>query len=128
MPTSILEQVEEGEDEDPDEVDEMPVKTGHLHSLRGGLALKGTDQGDGEDHEAGENVGAVESGEEEEGLAELGRPPGVAREAGAFVDEVAPLDGLAGQKRGAPPDSEGEVQEGLLAITQTGRGDSGAHE
>ncbi len=44
------------------------------------------------------HVGAVEAGEHEEGLPELGRAPGVAGEAGPVVDEVAPLVGLAAEE------------------------------
>src|SRR5258708_5725060 len=105
----ILQQVEEGEDEHPDQVHEMPIETRHLDALGGRLAQTGADGGDGEDHQAGEDVGTVEAGEHKKNRRKLGWYPEMAelaagqgaREAGAFADDVRPLVGLAAQEGGS---------------------------
>src|SRR5256885_7592303 len=104
-----LQKIEQGEDEDPHQVDEVPVQPGHLDPLRRRLAHAGADGGDDQDDESREDVGAVEAGEYEEGLGELRGSPGVPGKARALVYEVAPLVRLAAEEAQPPHDREDEV-------------------
>src|SRR5690348_5169572 len=100
-------QVEQREDEDPHQVDEVPVEAGDLDDLPAALArseealLAGVEIAAPdlaghqyeEDHPDGD-VGAVEAGDHEEHRAELRRPPGVLPRADAFGDQLGPLERL----------------------------------
>src|SRR3954470_19738381 len=99
--------IEKCEDEDPDEIDEVPVQARDLDDLAASLAareeaflldleiaapdLSGDD--DEEDH-ADRDVGAVKARDHEEGRAELRRAPGVAPGPHPFEDQLRPLEGL----------------------------------
>src|SRR2546428_581640 len=78
MPSSAPrsgDEVDEGEDQDPDQVDEVPVETDDFDGavvLRGVRPLGGTDEDAEQVDDAGQNVAAVEPGQDEEGCAEQG--------------------------------------------------------
>src|ERR1700716_1387687 len=113
MAVSLLrlgDQVHDGEDHDPDDVDEVPVEAGDLdllgvalvESTLGGEAPEG-DQPD----DADRDVGAVEAGEDEERRAEQ-----VGVEGEALAGKLGELEDLAAdehraeQRGGEQPDAE----------------------
>src|SRR5690606_21314808 len=112
--TSSSPQVEEGEDEDPDEIDEVPVEAHDLDGFVASLAareeagppvveiaaddLAGDDQ---QEDDADGHVRPVEARDHEEGGAELCRPPRVAPGPDALADELRPLEGLHAHEGGA---------------------------
>src|SRR5687767_1916588 len=96
-------QIEECEDEDPDQIDEVPVEA---HDLDGLVAaspageeaapflveiappdLAGDDE---EEDDADRDMGAMKAGDHEEGRSELCRPPGVFPGARALGDQLRP--------------------------------------
>ena len=67
-----IDQVQQREQEDPDNIDKVPVHRGsfnRLMMLRGELAPHGADQDDGHEHTPTEDVGPVEAGQRVEGGA-----------------------------------------------------------
>ena len=65
-----LEEVEDGEHEDPNQIDEMPEKTGDLDAVGHVLGIAevelfAEEEEIGEDDDAGENVQAVQAGDQE---------------------------------------------------------------
>src|SRR3546814_2520464 len=102
---SVSPEVEESEDEDPDEVDEVPVEAGDLDGriVARAVVMAAPDLGgDNQQHDhAGRDVEAVKAGDHEEGGAELLRAPGIAPGADALVDELGPFEGLHGHERRA---------------------------
>src|SRR5579875_2447504 len=125
-----LEQVDGRPDEDPDEVDEAPVEAGDLEAVVGGEALGDPDGHGPQVDDAGEDVEAVEAGDDEEGEAEGRHAPGVGVEAGAVEDEVGPLVGLEAEEEGAGEDGDDQeldgVAAGALAHSVHGEGHGGA--
>src|SRR5688572_6601626 len=91
-------QVDDGEDHDPDHVDEVPVEAGDLHRLRPLLdAAAEGEAGDRQQHDDAQgHVGAVEAGEDEERAAGH-----VGGEAHALPDERRELVDLARQEHHA---------------------------
>src|SRR5579884_3292060 len=93
----LLQEVDEREDEDPDQVHEVPVEGGDLDlavALGGVLAEERADENRAEVHDAREDVQPVEAREDEEGGAEeilADRLPLV-------EDELVPLVGLEREK------------------------------
>src|SRR3546814_11441596 len=91
-------EVEESEDEDPDEVDEVPVEAGDLDGriVARAVVMAAPDLGgDNQQHEhAGRDVEAVQAGDNQEGGAELIRAPGIAQGAAAPVDGTGPCESL----------------------------------
>src|SRR5687768_12897227 len=72
MAARIAPDVDAGEEEQPDHVDEMPVPGGGLEAemlFRPEMALQRADQADGQEDGADDDVGAVEAGRHEEGGA-----------------------------------------------------------
>src|SRR5262249_46224325 len=70
-------EVNEGEDQDPDQVDEVPEETDDLDLARAPAVVfpaQGVDEDDGQVANAGEHVAAVEAGHHVEG-ARVGRVP-----------------------------------------------------
>src|SRR5262245_8053727 len=107
-------QIEESEDEDPDQVDEMPVEAGGFDDLvqllaageealafHVEIAAKDLPRHDDEKDHADRDMGAVEAGDHEEGRAELRRPPGIAPRPHPFHDELRPFEGLHADEGGA---------------------------
>ena len=80
----------------------MPVQTRVLDALGGILPHGGADRDDQQHGDARRDVHPMEAGDDKKAGAELGNPPGVAREPGALVDEVSPLVDLHSRKA-APP-------------------------
>ena len=69
------EDVDGGEDDEPHDVDEVPVDPGHLDAemvlgVGPEVAAEGADRGEAEEHETDEDVGAVQAGEAVEDRAE----------------------------------------------------------
>src|SRR3954454_1206404 len=94
---SFRQQVDDGEDHDPDDVDEVPVQPGDLHPL--GVALRDatlhreTPQRD-QPHDPDEHVGAVDAGEDEEARTEQ-----VGVDVEALAGELGELEDLAADER-----------------------------
>src|SRR6266511_300461 len=102
------EQVDGAEQTDPDDIDEVPVVAGHLDGVvvaGGELAEAGAQQHDEDEGGAASDVGAVKANEGEEG-----RPEDAAGQGHAFVDELAILVGLAGEKAEAEHQSDYQPQ------------------
>src|SRR5918998_2843448 len=122
-------QVEEREDEDPDEIDEVPVQARDLDNLvvaaaarkeasSSGLKvaapnLAGND--DQEDH-AECDVRAVEPRDHEEGRTELRRSPRVLPWPHSLLDELGPLEGLHTDKCSAEQSRHEHEDRCLLAV------------
>src|SRR5262245_21812935 len=126
VPSLASPKIEQGEDEDPYEVDEVPVETGDLDDLITALAareeagralveiaapyLAGDDQ---KENHADRHVRPVEARNHEKGGAELRRSPWIAPRANAFVNELRPLEGLHADEGGAE-DRRHDHQDGSL--------------
>src|SRR5579884_625273 len=129
----LLQEVDEREDEDPDQVHEVPVEGGDLDlavALGGVLAEERADENRAEVHDAREDVQPVEAREDEEGGAEeilADRLPLV-------EDELVPLVGLEREKDRAAEHREQEeaAQLRLVAVADAGERfhhrDAAAHE
>src|SRR4030095_13221257 len=91
-----LEEIDEGEDENPDQVDEVPVESDRLDAVEFGCRVASAErlrQNETQVHDAAEDVAPVKSRGHVEGRAKLRRTPGVGREQHAFVDQMVPLVG-----------------------------------
>src|SRR5579871_1093154 len=89
----LLQEVDEGEDEDPDEIDEVPVEGGDLDlavALRRVLAEEAAREDHAQVHDPREHVHPVEPGEDEKGGAEEVLPNRLP----LVEDELVPLEGL----------------------------------
>src|SRR6476659_5334290 len=85
-----LEDVHSQENDDPHDVDEVPVDARHLDAevvlgLGPEMAAEGADRGEAEQHQADEDVGAVQSREAVEDRAE-GQVPGAEADVRVLVD------------------------------------------
>src|SRR5947208_13507351 len=92
LPKPSLEDVDRREDDDPHDVDEVPVDARHLDAevllrLRAEVAAPGANVGEGQEDEADRDVGAVEAGQRVEDRRE-----GVGAGAEAQVDVLVDLD------------------------------------
>src|SRR5947208_16921231 len=92
LPKPSLEDVHRREDDDPHDVDEVPVDARYLDAevllrLLREVAAPGADVGEGEEHQTDGDVGAVEAGEAVEDRGE-----GVDAGAEAEVDVLVELD------------------------------------
>src|SRR5215475_1359982 len=108
MSALLRDEVDDGEDGDPDDVDEVPVEAGDLDlgvvARVEPAALELPPEGHEPDHAAAD-VGAVEAGEGEEGRPEeIGAEgePVVERECGELVDLV-PHEVRAEERGGEEP-------------------------
>src|SRR5262245_61305164 len=121
MVTFSLHQIHEREDQDPDEIDEMPVQRGDLDRVvLGGrvTTAERLDEDAAQIDDASEDVAAVEAREAEEGRREQRRAEGVSREAHPVLDEVRPLERLHAEERDSAEDRQSEeaAQTGLVAM------------
>src|SRR4051812_13287296 len=105
-------EIKEGEDEDPHEVDEVPVQSHDLDDLVAAAAAREEAPSpclevtapdfpchdEKEDHPEG-YVRAVKASDHEKGRAELGGAPRVFPGPDALGDELRPLEGLHADKR-----------------------------
>src|SRR5262245_62722048 len=92
----LREQVDEGEDGHPDDVDEVPVEAGDLqaHEVpRVEAPPQGAAEAGEEPDDADEDVRPVEAGEGEEGL-----PEDATGEGEPLLGELGELVGLAGEE------------------------------
>src|ERR1700730_18057010 len=98
MRRAQLPQIEECEDEDPHQIDEMPIQAGDLHGLIGSLAViksrPDPARDDSQVNHARRDVQAVETGDHEKTRSELRRAPGVPPRTDAFGDELGPFERL----------------------------------
>src|SRR5215208_6456302 len=106
----IRDQVDEGEDDDPDDVDEVPVQPGYL-DIKGLLRWNPAAQGEEEDRQEPGNpdrhVRAVEAGQDEEGGAKdiaFERQTLVGE--GGELEELAPDEDCAEERGCRDPDTQ----------------------
>src|SRR3990172_801157 len=92
-------QIEQCEDEDPHQVDEVPVEPRELYSGGGGLSRAHAESQSRKHDDPDEHVSSVKSGDEEEKVAERGHVPGVASEGHTFANEAPPFVRLHGKER-----------------------------
>src|SRR5512133_1375500 len=111
--TASRHEVDEGEDEDPHEVDEAPVEAQQLDLVRGGAAAEVLREDGGDVDDADEDVEPVEPGDDVE-RAGPDRPP----EHEPLADEPAPLARLSGEEEQAPQrgDREQRRREAPLVL------------
>ena len=107
VPASRRDQVDEGEDDDPHDVDEVPVQTDQLDDLglvAGDLAPRSDDHQRQQHDDADGDVDAVEAGERVEARAEQvrGEAEALVVEGGELVD-LAADERRAEQRRGDEP-------------------------
>src|SRR5215217_2801563 len=106
--------VEKGKDEDPDQIDKMPVKAHGLDNLvtssPAGEKARRSDveisppnlpRYNDEEDDADRHMRAMEARDHEESRAELGCAPRVAPGSDALQDQLAPFEGLHADERGA---------------------------
>src|SRR6478735_8439264 len=100
-------EIEQREDEDPDEIDEVPVQAGDLDDLVAALpareepaallveiAAPDLARDDQQEDHADRDMGAVEAGDHEETRSELLGAPGIAPGTDPFRDQLRPFEGL----------------------------------
>ena len=111
----LFRDVEEREEEDPDQVDEVPIDPDQLHVMEVYVPrrLPGhhRDDPDAEDHVQGVQPGR--------GVVE--GPEGVGRDRETMGDLHGPLGGLHHQERRATAEGVPEQARGLLAVASLGR-------
>src|SRR5690606_39303556 len=123
-------QVEEREDEDPDQIDEVPVEPGDLDDLVTTLPTREEPAGasveiaaqdfprdDDQKDDADRYVRAVKAGDHEEGGAELRRAPGVFQWPDADPDQLRLPQGLHAEARGPERGRRQHQDGGLLAVS-----------
>src|SRR5205809_2167658 len=115
---AALKDIDGKEDDEPHNVDEVPVDARHLDTqvillLRAEMAAEGADRGEGEQAEPDEDVGAVEAGEAVEDRAE-------AEIAGAEA-EVDVLVELDEEEGGAEHPGEDQAELETVAVAATDR-------
>src|SRR5487761_2246740 len=119
MVVSLVDEVHEGEDRDPDHVYEVPVERGDVYD-QCVLRLEAAFEVDGEEREqpedAGGHVGAVEAGEREERRSEQ-----VGTDGESFMYERRELECLKAEEGGAEQRGHEQPQLGAAEDLLTER-------
>src|SRR4051812_42635244 len=93
-----LPEIEECKDENPHEIDEVPVQARDLHCLVTAFAVvisaPDAARNDAEENAARRHVQAVKAGDHEECRSELRRAPQIAPRAHALMDQLRPFERL----------------------------------
>src|SRR5262252_5566130 len=100
-----LQEVIKRKNKNPDNIDEVPVKTGVLHLICRILAHCGPDRNDREYRHAGEHVKTVKPGDHEKCRGKLRHSPRIMSQTGAVFNQMAPFEGLAPEKHQAAQNS-----------------------
>src|SRR6266511_636043 len=127
--TIDLPEIENREDEDPYQIDEVPVQTHYFDDLvvsfssgqeAGSLFVQVSPphlhRDDAEEDHADRHVRAVKAGDHEERRAELRRSPRVAPRTHALHDQLGPLERLHPDERGAQCRGREQQDDRLAAI------------
>src|SRR4030095_15609321 len=116
-----LQEIDEREDEDPDEIDEVPVETGDLDLrvvLRREPSRQADQQDDAQVNDATEDVHAVKAGQDEERGAEV-----VLGDRLAVLDEMVPFVGLQPEERRAAENREEKKHPELAVVALSDPGE-----
>src|SRR6266853_3919010 len=125
-----LPKIKDREDEDPDQIDEVPIQTQGFDDLVVALsagqkarshgvqiAPQDLDRGDDQENHADRHVRAVESGDHEEARAELGRTHWIAPGTYPLMhDQLGPLERLHPDERGAQSCRQQQQYESLCTV------------
>src|SRR3954451_17689973 len=122
-------EIEEGKDEHPTQINEVPVKAHDLADLvvapAAGeiaalatveVATKDLTRDDQQEDHADRHVGAVEARDHEEARAELRRSPRVAPGPDPLQDQLGPLESLHADEGGAKRRGQQHQDRGLEAV------------
>src|SRR5438445_4154572 len=93
-----LQQIEKCKNENPDDINEVPVQTSVFDLITRILSHEGSNRHNHENRYAAKNVEAVKSGNHEEAGGELRHAPGIRGQARSFLDQVCPLERLTAQE------------------------------